>query len=156
MDFLKRKTVTEKGGRRSQHLLLMVSNIFQVTHRQKQQTLEYHFVSPAIHMTFLLMNTLCPALLHSDILVQDKTLQIKSGRDCGSHTLDYCILGGIGEPRRKVTQNESVCDLLGKEQRSPGSIFQGQCFNALKLVRLASKLQKSGHLVLGRCGDVDK
>lgn len=152
MDFLRRKIVTEKGGRRSQHLLLMVSNIFQVTHRQKQQILEYHFVSPAIHMTFLLMNT-----LHSDILVQDKTLQIKSGRDCGSHTLDYCILGGIGKPRRKVTQNERVCDLLGKEQRSPGSIFQGHCFNAMgQTCKQTSEEQAFSPGEMWRCGQVNK
>lgn len=30
------------------------------------------------------MNTLCPALLHSNILAQDKMLQVKSGKDYGS------------------------------------------------------------------------
>lgn len=48
-----------------------------------------------------------------------------------SHSLDYSILGGIGKPRLKLTQNESLGDLLGKEQRSTGSLFQGHCFSAV-------------------------
>lgn len=71
-----------------------------------------------------------------------------------SHSLDYNILGGIGKPRLKLTWNESLGDLLGKEQRSPGSLFQDRCFMQW-VVRLASRLQRSRCLVLGRCGEAN-